>query len=348
MTEISSSTSPQLSELVRLTRRFGVLLNMGTTAPAALCTLEMEASPAFCPLIAHIAERMGAGGTLTEALADFPELVPAIYRDWVRSGEDVGAVDVGALEIAELLEPLAAGGGDLLLGWQHIAEAVTLIQVTRRCAELLEKGLEWWRVLYLLQYEAPPAFAHFIEDLLPKRNDERGLLTLWQRMEEHPQIFSPFYRAIVRLGWETRTMDEMMRCLADLLYEDWSLARRLRCYPERASLIIDHGAPAAASWDALSAPQRQLITVVFCHAAALLLAAGYDQVEVLATCALLLPAAQQQALHTLPEHDDLVVTLDALGCFSPFVLTLLTSGQSRGRLEFAFTQAATVLRAEMQ
>ena len=56
------------------------------------------------------------------------------------------------------------------------------------------------------------------------RDDQREWLALWQRMEEHPQTFSPFYRALTRLGWETHSVDETMRFLADLLTEDWQLS----------------------------------------------------------------------------------------------------------------------------
>ncbi|MHB9026312.1 MAG: type II secretion system F family protein [Armatimonadota bacterium] len=343
MTETSSAAT--LGELIRLNRRFGVLVSMGATPHAALQAVKPEASPVFTQLIDHIADRLNAGGTLSDALGDFPDLVPAIFRDWVRIGEETGTIDVGAQEIADLLDPLTTG--DVTISWEHIEDAVSLIQFTRRCAELLEKGLEWWRVIYLLLHEAPPAFAHFIEELLPKRDDCNGLLKLWQRMDELPHIFSPFYRAMVRLGLEMRAMDEMMRSLADLLYEDWSLARRSGCFTDRASLIINHGANPAENWDELTTAQKQLTTVIFCHAASQLLSCGYDARDMLSTCALLLPIEQQQRLRE-SSGDDIVDALNTLGCFSPFVITLLECGQVRGRMEFAFNQAATVLRAEMK
>jgi len=348
---MTTDTSPYLRELVRLDRRFGVLLGMGVTLPDALTALEGDASPAFRPLIAFLRERVEAGESLADSLMVHPEVTPAIFRDWARLAEETGALDVGAQEIAELLEPLALGGGDLQLGWEKAEAAISLIQFTRRCAELLDKGLEWWRVLYLLEREAPPTFANLIKELLLKRNDERGgFVVLWQRMAEYPQIFSPFYREMIRLGWEAHVMDELTRALSDLLYEDWMLARRTRCYPERASLIVDHGMPPAANWAELTAPQAQLTTILFCRAASHLLTMGFDPEEVLTACALLLPQAQRDALPAHWEHTggDMALTLDTLNCFPPFITALLFSGQTRGRLEYAFQQAATVLRDEME
>jgi len=337
-----------LLELVRLNRRFGVMLAGGVATPDALRAMAAEASPGYREVITRVLESVEAGKPFTAPLRDYPELIPAIYREWVGFGEETGTLDVGAQEVAELLEPVALGGGDAELGWERIEGAVSLIQFTRRCAELLEKGLEWWRVLYLLIVEAPPSFAEMIKELLPKRDDPRGWLALWQRLEDYPRVFSPFYRAMVRLGWEARVMDETMRNLADLLYEDWRLARRNCCYPDRASLIIDHGAAPAADWQALTPPQQKLTTVIFCRAASMLVSAGHDPAEAFAACALLLPAAEQEALKSELEADDLVVALREVGCFPPFVLALLGCGQARGRLDFALSQAATVLHAEME
>lgn len=340
--------STTLLEMVRLNRRFGVLLGCGVSITAALEVLAEEASPAYREVLRRMAESVRSGGGFTDPLAEFPEQVPAVYREWVRIGEQTGTLDIGAQEVAELLEPLAVGGGDAELGWERIEGAVSLIQFTRRCAELLEKGLEWWRVLYLLTLEAPPNFAEAIGQLLPKRDDPRGWQTLWQRMEQYPHAFSPFYRAMVRLGWESHAMDEIMRNLADLLYEDWRLARRNRCYPQRASLIIEQDSAPAANWQALTEPQQKLTTVIFCRAASMLISAGHDPAAAFAVCALLLPAAEREALQARLDGDAPVAALRALGCFPPFVLGLAECGQANGRLDFALSQAADVLHAEME
>ncbi len=343
-----TTASTPLLELVWLNRRFGTLLSGGTATVTALAALQAEASPAYRQLLAAAVAKLHAGATLYEAIEGFTPLVPSIYREWVRIGEETGSLDVGALEVAELLDPLARGGGDDALGWERIEGAVSLIQFTRRCAELLEKGLEWWRVLLLLTHEAPPTFAALIGQLLPKRDASHGWLALWQRMEEYPQTFSPFYRAMVRLGFKARAMDEAMRSLADLLYEDWRLVRLTRAYDDRAAHIIDHGAPPAAAWTALTPLQRKIVTVLFCRAAASLLAAGHEVEEAMGVCALLLPAAARAALQTAARDGlaDLPAALAGLPCFPPFVLTLLTRGHQRGRVEFAFDQAATVLAQE--
>jgi len=337
-----------LLELVRLNRRFGVMLAGGVATPDALRAMAAEASTGYRQVITRVLENVEAGKPFTEPLQEFPELIPAIYREWVGFGEETGTLDSGAQEVAELLEPLAKGGGDAELGWERIEGAVSLIQFTRRCAELLEKGLEWWRVVYLLTLEAPPSFAEAIGKLPPRRDDPRGWQTLWQRMEQHPHTFSPFYRAMVRLGWESRAMDEIMRNLADLLYEDWRLARLNRCYATRASLIMAQDAPPLAAWAELTDPQRKLAVALFCRAASMLLSAGHDPAETFSVCALLLPAAQQEELKLKLEEDDQVAALHNLGCFPLFVMALLVAGQSRGRLDYAFSQAANVLHAEME
>ncbi len=342
-----TDTTPSLRELVRLTRRFSVLLGAGADISATVRALTAEASPAFHPLLEHIDDTVRRGGRLTEALAAFPELSPALYREWVSMGETMGVLGDGAREIAELLEPLAEGGGDLQLGWARIEQAVPLIQFTRRCAELLELGLEWWRVMFLLIHEAPPDFADGIRELTLKRDDARGLAPLWERMDTQPERFSACYRAVVRLGWEARTMDEAMRLLADLLLEDWTLCRRTRCFPERAAVLIDHGAPPVATWADLTPLQQRVVTILFCRTASRLLSLGVGEAETLATCALLLPRCQQEHLAAQAEELPLPETLAGLGCFSPFLLTLLAGGAARGRLDYAFHQGADVLRAEI-
>jgi len=345
------TTTPSTSallELVRLNRRFGVMLAGGVSTPDALRAMAAEASPGYREVVTRVLASVEAGQPFTAPLEGFPGLIPAIYREWVVFGEQTGTLDVGAQEVAELLEPLAKGGGDAELGWERIEGAVSLIQFTRRCAELMEKGLEWWRVLYLLTVEAPPSFAEAIGKLPPRRDDPHGWQTMWQRMENHPHTFSPFYSAMVRLGWESRAMDEIMRNLADLLYEDWRLARLNRCYATRASLIIAHDAPPSAEWASLTAPQQKLAVTLFCRAAAMLLSAGHDSADALAVCALLLPADRQEALQSQLHSENPIDALRAVECFPPFVLALLTAGDSRGRLDYAFSQAATVLHAEME
>jgi len=317
-----------LLELVRLNRRFGVLLSSGLPIIDALRVLSAEASPDYLQVILRVLESVEAGSSFTAPLRDFPSLIPMIYREWVGIGEETGTLDSGAQEVAELLEPLAQGGGEAMLGWERIEDAVALIQFTRRSAELLEKGLEWWRVLLLLTHEAPPRFGALIGRLLPRRDDPRGWLALWQRMEEHPEAFSPCYRGIVRLGWEVRALEETIRGLADLLYEDWRLARLHRCYETRPSLLIDNGAPPPTAWAALTPAQQQLATVLFCRMAALL--------TPLHGFAAALPVAERErllaALEQLGDADPVGVLM-AAGCFRPFLLALVAVTQTRGRVE---------------
>ena len=337
-------TSATLAELICLTRRFGTLLNVGVPLRQALLTVADDASPAFQGMLRRAEAHVAQQGTLAGALEPFPDIVPAIYREWVRLGEDTGTLDVGALEIAELLSPVAAGGGDLALGWEHIESAISLIQFTRRFAGLLEKGLEWWRILVLLDYESPPRFARIIRELLPKRDDPRAWYGLWQIMEQYPETFSPFYRAAVRLGWEARTMDETMRDLAELLIEDWKLARRCRCYRDRASLIIDHGAAPLATWAELTPAQQSLTTILFCRAGSQLLAAGHARTDVITVAALLLPLDKREILLAgFTEDSDLAQRLRDLACFPATVTTLIIAGQRSGRIEYALSRAADML-----
>jgi len=337
-------TSATLAELISLTRRFGTLLNVGVPIRQALLAVADDASPAFRGMLQQAEAHVAQQGTLAGALEPFPDIVPVIYREWVRLGEDTGTLDVGALEIAELLSPLATGGGDLALGWERIESAISLIQFTRRFADLLEKGLEWWRILVLLDYESPPRFAHIIRELLPKRDDPRAWYGLWQIMEQYPETFSPFYRAVVRLGWEARAMDETMRNLADLLIEDWTLSRSNRCYHDRASLIIDHGAAPIATWADLTLAQQSLTTILFCRAGSQLLASGHQRTEALAVAALLLPQDKRETLLAgLTEDCDLAQLLRELACFPATVTTLIAAGQLSGRIEYAFNRAAEML-----
>lgn len=344
-----NTASTPLLELVWLNRRFGTLLNGGTPLAAALAALEPDASPAFRAMLADVIAQIRGGATLYAALTGHAPLIPPIYREWVRIGEETGTLDVGALEVAELLHPLALGGGDAVLGWDQVENAVSLIQFTRRCAELLEKGLEWWRVLVLLTHEAPPNFAALIGLLMPKRDESHGWLALWQRMEDYPQTFSPFYRALVRQGFKSHAMDESMRGLADLLYEDWRLSRLTRAFDDRPSLIIDAAAPPAAAWSDLTPVQRKLTLTLFCRAAAHLLALGLDTEEAMSLCALLLPVAECTALQTAAHDglDDLPAALRQLAILPPFAHTLLTRGHARARLDYACNQAAQVLGQEL-
>jgi len=344
MTDVHMPGS-QLGELVRLNRRFGVLYAGGVPIFDALVVLQGEAQLPFAAAIGEIRVRMEQGAGMASAMAEYPHLFPPIYREWVRQAEESGTLDIGAREAAELLEPVALAGSEAALGWDRIEHAMTLIQFTRRCAELLERGLEWWRVLCLLTFEAPVTFARLIEDLLHRRDDQRQWLALWERMEEYPQTFSPFYRAMIRLGWETRHFDETVHYLAELLYEDWRFAQLRHCFPDRPSLIIDLGQPQLVEWAALTPTQADLITLLFFRALSMLLAAGHDQAEALTVCANLLPQQQQTDLLAALGDEDRSLA-DLLPFFSPFVHALLRVGEQRGRSEYVCNQIAEVLRAE--
>ena len=116
MTDPVSSNS-YLRELVEQNRRFGALCANGVPVLLALAALEADASPPFAEVLRVIIPRVATGELLSQAMAEFPRLFPAIYREWVRLAEETGTLDSGAQEVAELLEPVALSGTEETPGW---------------------------------------------------------------------------------------------------------------------------------------------------------------------------------------------------------------------------------------
>lgn len=125
----------------------------------------------------------------------------------------------------------AAAGGeirieDLLARLREQVTALDLMLLSRQLYTLLRAGVPILRALGGLQESATnPALARVLQDLRASLDSGRELSAAMRR---HPQIFSPFYVAMVRVGEMTGRMEEIFLRLAQHLEFELDMRGRVK------------------------------------------------------------------------------------------------------------------------
>ncbi len=341
----------RLREFVLINRRFHLMLTNGVPILQALDVSAGEASPEYAEAFRTIRQRILQRECLGTGMQAYPHLFPAFYLDMIAEGEVMGTLDQIALDMANLLAPVARSARADLAHLDWVTIPIGLIRFTRNFAALLGRGIEWWRTLYILERESRPPFSELVVQMYPRLAGEEGWWRpIWQRMEGMPVFFSPCYTRIAQVGWEGHIFSETMAYLVDLLTEDWELSQFVGWGTARPSLLIPGAAPMPEDWSALTAPQQQLVTTIFCRAMAMLLSSGVPTGKALEAVAYLLPDRQRDAVLPIAQGElaeKPVKPLVATGFLSDFAISMLRCSELGGQIEYTLNAVADYYHQEI-
>jgi MSHA biogenesis protein MshG len=165
----------------------------------------------------------------------------------VLEGADSGAVadqlfgtGVTPLEITPTTRKATSGGGDADTLWQRLTrKKVTSLDVqlfSRQIYTLLKSGVPIMRGLAGLQESATnPSFARVIQDLRESLDAGRELSAAMRR---HPECFSTFYLAMVRVGEMTGRLEEVFLRLFDHMEFDRDMHERVKSALRYPSFVM--------------------------------------------------------------------------------------------------------------
>lgn len=228
------------------------------------------------------------------------------------------------------------------------AEPLGLLQFTGRFTALVDSGVSLVRSLDALTDLAPP-YGEAAAAL--RRQIEEGRV-LSQSMERQPELFSPFYIALVRAGEVGGVLDETLRRAADAMRKEWKLVQGRPPSEPPLFLLLPSAAPRPADWSALTPYQRAMTLSLFCETLATLLQSGVPILRTMTTVAALLPERQQPdwlaARETVKAGDPLLPDLEAMGIFPRFTLELFKMGEEAGSLHITLHRAAEWLAQELE
>jgi MSHA biogenesis protein MshG len=163
----------------------------------------------------------------------------------VLEGADSGAIadqlfGTGVTPI-EIVPTTRGAGGGARQGWWHklTEKRATPMDVqlfSRQIHTLLKSGVPIMRGLAGLQESAiHGAFGRIIKDLRESLDSGRELSAAMRR---HPEVFSPFYVAMVRVGEMTGRLEEVFLRLFDHLEFDRSMRERVKTATRYPSFVV--------------------------------------------------------------------------------------------------------------
>ena len=115
--------------------------------------------------------------------------------------------------------------------FEHVSNK-EIVMFSRQIATLFEAQVSALRIFRLLASEAEnPLLRSILEQI---SDDVQGGSSISVAMSQHPEVFSPFYVAMIKAGEESGRLNEVFMYLAEYLdrtYEVMSKARNALIYP---------------------------------------------------------------------------------------------------------------------
>jgi hypothetical protein len=211
-----------------------------------------------------------------------------------------------------------------------------LLIFTRLFAALTQHGVTMLRCSEILAEDAPAPYDDIARRLRASLEEN---LTLTQCFRKSPELFPPFYLAMIHAGEVGGIIHEFFGYLAELLSEQWKLRQSHRT----GFLPLTPGATPPENWAALSGDVRMMTLVLCCRSLSMLLAARVPRRIALETIADLLPAAERFALLRLAadmQGNHLVDVLQPLGIFPTTARQLMAFGEETGELDLVLEKIA--------
>ena len=162
-------------------------------------------------------------------------------------------------------------------------------------------------------------------------------------MAERPELFSQFYRSMVRAGEIAGVLEETLARAAEMMTKEWTLMRR---DPSGAGLFLLNPTekPLPEDWAQLSPYQQTVTQLLFCESFSLMLSSGVPILRAMEHVATLLPLGQQagiqEARGRVKEGDRMYP--ERFGFLPRFAAELIAHGEEAGTLDSALDRAAKV------
>lgn len=213
-------------------------------------------------------------------------------------------------------------------------------------ATLIEAGISLVRTINSLR-EAPAPYGEAAGAL--QTWVEQGQ-TLSKAMQESPELFPPFYIALVRAGEVGGVLEETLRRAADLMTKEWRLTRRRPKGEPPLSLVLPTGRDAPSNWEDLTGYARLVTRLLFCETFGLLLRSGVPILQTMEIVADLLPQTQRDKMWEAREAIRAGDRMDPgrFGILPRFAVELMAAGEEHGMLDLALERAANVFEHELE
>ena len=228
----------------------------------------------------------------------------------------------------------------------HLPTPLASVLFSYRLSELISAGISLVRALDILgDLPAPYGEAAVV---LKERAEQGEILSA--AMAERPDLFSPFYRSMVRAGEIAGVLEETLARAADLMTKEWTLTQR---NPDGASgifLLNPSEKPLPETWEQLSSYQQKMTQLLFCESFGLLLSSGVPILRAMEHIGTLLPLAQQGQMQEARARVKIGDPLHAirLGFLPRFAAALIAHGEEVGTLDSALDRAAQIVGHELE
>ncbi len=173
--------------------------------------------------------------------------------------------------------------------------------------------------------------------------------TLSNAMAERPDLFSSFYRSMVRTGEIAGILEETLARAAELMTKEWALMRRDPDGAGGVFLLNPSEEPLPDDWAQLSPYQQTVTLLLFCETFGLMLSSGVPILQTMEHVATLLPSAQGSRILEARER---VRTGDRMeparfGFLPRFAAELIAHGEEAGTLDSALERAANIFEHQL-
>ena len=213
-------------------------------------------------------------------------------------------------------------------------------------SELISAGISLVRALDIL-CDLPAPYGEAAR-LLRERVETGHVLST--AMAEQPELFSPFYRSMVRTGEIAGILEETLARAAELMTKEWVLMGR---DPEGAKgvfLLNPSEKPLPGDWAQLSPYQQTVTRLLFCESFGLMLQSGVPILRAMEHVATLLPGAQRDRVLEARERVKAGDRMDParFGFLMRFATEMIAHGEEAGTLDSTLDRAAKVFGHELE
>lgn len=214
-------------------------------------------------------------------------------------------------------------------------------------SELISAGISLVRTLDILG-DLPAPYGEAAQ-MLRERVGASPSHTLSTSMAERPDLFSPFYRSMVRTGEIAGILEETLARAAELMTKEWTLMRRDHDGASNVFLLNPSDKPLPDDWAELSPYQQTVTQLLFCETFGLMLSSGVPILRTMEHVAALLPLAQRdrilEARARVKEGDRMDPA--QFGFLPRFAVALIAHGEETGTLDSALERAANIIEHQL-
>ncbi len=168
-------------------------------------------------------------------------------------------------------------------------------------------------------------------------------------MAERPELFSSFYRSMVRAGEIAGVLEETLARAADLMTKEWALMRRDPDGTSGVFLLNPSDKPLPDDWGELSPYQQTVTQLLFCETFGLMLSSGVPILRAMEHVATLLPGAPGSRILEARERVKTGdrINPDQFGFLPRFAVALIADGEEAGTLDSALDRAANIFEHQL-